>query len=632
MIVEDDPNTRKMMKASLQCEGYTVLEASDGKTALELAEKELPNLILHDLMLPDTDGFTSVERLRALPGATAVPIIAVSGRFSDDDGVRKTKDHFATFLQKPIEPSRLVQIIKIYLRQIEELRQSEEKFRQMAENIQDVFWMSNADLTKIEYVSPAYETIWGRTCASLYENPRSFLEGIHEEDRERVVKTLDLTKEFEIEYRVVQPNGAIRWILDRGFPVCDDFGQVYRSVGVARDITERKRTEEELKKTEARLRQSQKLEGIGQLAGGIAHDFNNLLTVINGYSDMILQTLHSDHPIKAEVEAIREAGQRAARLTRQILAFSRQQALNPVAFNLNASVTGTEKLLRRLLGEHIILETSVEPNLGQVKADQGQVDQVIINLAVNARDAMPNGGSLKIETRNVELDESFTLRHPGMKAGPYVNLTVTDNGCGMDQATQARIFEPFFTTKEAGQGTGLGLATVYGIVTQSGGAIDVESALGKGSTFSVYLPRLGNDVGSSCVPEAKGVCSPRGAETILVVEDDDLVRSLTRQILRQHGYLVFDARNGIEAQKFCSTYDKPVDLLLTDLILPGLNGAQLAEQIRSARPDTKILYMSGYQNQLLKDNFPGMALITKPFVADALARKVRVVLDGGPGH
>ncbi len=406
---------------------------------------------------------------------------------------------------------------------------------------------------------------------------------------------------------------------------------VRRALNEARERAERKRTEEELRKTEAQLRQAQKLEGIGQLAGGIAHDFNNLLTVINGYSELMLQTLPPSHPVRAHVEQIREAGKRAASLTQQILAFSRRQTLAPVIFNLNDAVTNMEKLLRRLIGEHIALVTSPDPALGYVKADQGQIEQVVMNLAVNARDAMPNGGTLTIETRNVELDESFTRSHLSIQPGPHVKLSVRDTGCGMDAATQARIFEPFFTTKEPGEGTGLGLATVYGIVKQSGGTVWVESETGRGSTFSVYLPRVPGETSSESVWQAGlSLDLPKGSETILLVEDDDRVRGLIRQILRKQGYVVLDARQGSKALEVSEKFTKPIHLLLTDLVMPGMNGRELADRLSSMHPGLKVLYISGYAHNVLGQRgalSPGIAFLTKPFTPDSLVRKVREVLD-----
>jgi len=402
---------------------------------------------------------------------------------------------------------------------------------------------------------------------------------------------------------------------------------IRRALQEAWEKAERKRAEEELRRTEEQLRQAQKLEGIGQLAGGIAHDFNNLLTVINGYGDMALKMLPSVHEVRPLVEQMKEAGKRAAALTQQILAFSRKQALAPIVFNVNVAVAKMDALLRRLIGERITLATAVDPALGQVKADQGQIEQVIMNLAVNARDAMPEGGTLRIETENVELTESFARMHMLAKPGPYVRLSVQDTGCGMDAKTQARMFEPFFTTKGPERGTGLGLSTVYGIVKQSGGAIVVQSAMGKGSTFSVFLPRVAQspDAAQEAFPTQ---ALPKGSETILLVEDEGIVRTLVRQILKGQGYTLLEAGHGEEARAIAQAYPQPIHLLITDMVMPGQTGSEVALALRAERPDIKVIYLSGYADlAAVGPMVPGSVLIQKPFTYHGLVGKVRQILD-----
>jgi two-component system cell cycle sensor histidine kinase/response regulator CckA len=406
----------------------------------------------------------------------------------------------------------------------------------------------------------------------------------------------------------------------------DGEGRVMGFSEIARDITEHK-------SLEAQLRQSQKMEGVGQLAGGIAHDFNNLLTVINSYSAMVLGELDFSNPfVRNGLEQIKEAGHRAASLTRQLLIFSRQQVLEPKVLELNEVVSNMAKLLRRLIGEDVIQVLCLHPALGRVKIDPGQLEQVIMNLAVNARDAMPGGGQLTIETENVELDNAYARTHALVQPGPYVMLAVSDTGCGMDAETQARIFEPFFTTKGPGKGTGLGLATVDGIVKQSGGNVWVYSEVGKGTTLKVYLPRVEK---TSELPEPGAAPAelPRGSETVLLVEDEEMVRALAQAILERYGYRVLAARNVQDALRFAQESQEPIHLLLTDTIMPAMNGPELAKQFRSIRPESKVLFMSGYTDKVIAYTAalePGTAFLQKPFTPLTLTQKVHEVLNAIP--
>jgi two-component system, cell cycle sensor histidine kinase and response regulator CckA len=404
-------------------------------------------------------------------------------------------------------------------------------------------------------------------------------------------------------------------------PVRSERGDVARFVTIMQDVTERKNLEQQ-------LNQAQKMESVGRLAGGVAHDFNNLLSIIIGYSEILMERPGFDSQALRLAEEIKRAGARAATLTRQLLAFSRQQVLEPRVLNLNTIVTDTQKMLRRLIGEDVEIQTKLEGDLGRVKADPGQIDQILINLAVNARDAMPTGGKLTIETSNVELDEDYAAHHPPATPGRYVLLAMADTGMGMNREIKARIFEPFFTTKELGKGTGLGLSTVYGIVKQSGGYIWVYSEPGQGSVFKIYLPRVDQPV-EPILPAEPAAESLRGTETILVVEDEDTLRTLIRTVLEQSGYTVMEAKSGADALKAVQEHDATIQLLLTDVIMPGMSGPAVAEQLVHAHPKTRVLYMSGYADSYANDRgllAKGAVLIQKPFTREALLRKVREVL------
>jgi PAS domain S-box-containing protein len=392
-----------------------------------------------------------------------------------------------------------------------------------------------------------------------------------------------------------------------------------------RDVTEQRRLQQQLV-------QVQKMEAVGRLAGGIAHDFNNLLTVITSYSDLLLEDLGKDDPKRDDVQQVLKAADGAASLTRQLLAFSRQQVLAPRVVNLNAVVEGLQKILRRVIGEDVELAAALAPDLGAVKADVGQLEQVLMNLTVNARDAMPTGGKLTIETANVEHEPEYALEREAAAVGRFVMFAVTDTGVGMDEATKAKIFEPFFTTKEAGKGTGLGLATVYGIVKQSGGFIWVYSEPGNGTSFKIYLPRI--DAPVEGVKTAGSLSVPRGTETVLLVEDAAAVRAVAKQVLERQGYTVLEAPDGEVALHVAQKHRGPIHLLLTDVVMPVLSGRRLAEQLALVRPDMKVLYASGYtDDSVVRHGIleAGTAYLQKPFTPDSLARKVREVLDAPGG-
>jgi PAS domain S-box-containing protein len=405
-------------------------------------------------------------------------------------------------------------------------------------------------------------------------------------------------------------------------PLYGGLSEVRGVMVLAADLTERK-------KLESQLRQSQKMEAVGQLAGGVAHDFNNLLTAIIGYTSLLLKVVPPGDQKHEDLLEIDRAAARATELTQQLLAFSRRQMLQPTLLDLNAVLSDTFRMLGRLLGEHIELAIVPDPGLGVARADRGQIEQVIINLAVNARDAMEGGGKLTLETGNVTLDEAYASQHPGAVEGEFVMLAVTDTGVGMTPATQARIFEPFFTTKERGKGTGLGLSTVYGIIKQSGGTIYVYSEPGRGTTFKIYLPRVMARGPTEIAVPTRPV-TVNGTETVLVVEDEERVRSLTCRVLRTYGYTVLEAENGGEALLIAEQHPSTIHLLLTDVVLPRMSGRKLAERLVRSSPELRVLYMSGYTDgSIVKHGTlePGTAFIQKPFTPEGLAQKLREVLD-----
>jgi PAS domain S-box-containing protein len=475
-------------------------------------------------------------------------------------------------------------------------------------------------------------TLWNRKLESVTGRGGQTLRGelltslLAEDDHQPFRAALAAALEghpFEVvESRLRGADGAPIAYQWTGAALTDGRGQVTGLTGVGRDVTERKRAEEILRQRETEMRQLQKIEAIGRLAGGVAHDFNNVLTVVIGRCQLMLSRYQPDDPMYQELDQIESTAQRAAGLTRQLLAFSRNQASERQPLDLNATVTSVSDMLGRLIGENIELAVALDPKLDLVTADPGQIEQVIVNFAVNARDAMPSGGRLTIATRNVMLNAAFVSTHPTASVGPHVLLEVSDTGVGMDEETLQRAFEPFFTTKAAGKGCGLGLSTVYGIVKQHQGYAAVESAPGRGATFRVYLPRLEAPV---VAPRDENGRSPLpgGAETILLVEDEEAVRSLVREILTRVGYRVLVASDGIEALALSQRFPETIHLLLTDVIMPGMDGRELAERMMVARPDARILFMSGYADPPIPDD----VLLEKPVTPSALARKVAEVLQ-----
>jgi PAS domain S-box-containing protein len=509
------------------------------------------------------------------------------------------------------------------------LAQAEAKYRMLVEQVAAVSYIAELGMRgEWLYVSPQVETMFGFSAEEWLTDSRTWTKHVHPEDHivvEAAEEASQRGQRFQAEYRIVRKDGRVIWVSDTAVVVEGSDAHPLME-GIIVDITERKQLE-------TQLQQARRMEAIGRLAGGIAHDFNNLLTIIKGYTELALNRPRISPELQADVERIEDASERASTLVRQLLAFSRRQVLQPKLLDLNSIVLGLDKLLRRLMDEEIAMSTIPAKDIGTIKADPGQMEQVIMNLVVNARDAMPKGGRLTVETANVDLDEAYASDHATVKPGRYVMLAVSDTGTGMSPETVAHIFEPFYTTKESGRGTGLGLSTVYGIVKQSGGYIWVYSELGRGSSFKVYLPRV--EQAPEVLPAIKRASGEqKGSETILLVEDQPQVRELARIALSEKGYTLLVTSSPEDAESACAKHGTEIHLLLTDLILPGISGRELAKRLTARNPKMRVLYMSGYtysimaqgpaQDGLLED---GMAFLQKPFTPSALTEKVREVLD-----
>ena len=506
------------------------------------------------------------------------------------------------------------------------LRESEDRFRQLTENIQEVFWMTDPEKQQMLYISPAYEKIWGRTCASVYESSFAFVDTIHPDDRARIshaTETRQLRGDYDETYRILRPDGTVRWIRDRALPVRDATGANLRIVGTAEDITDRRQLEEQ-------FRQSQKMEAIGQLAGGVAHDFNNILAAIMMQADLAATEANLPEAARELLDDIKAATERAANLTRQLLAFSRRQVMQPRELDLNEIVASLTKMLQRILGEDVSLQLNLHPRALLTRADAGMLDQVLLNLVVNARDAMLGGGRLYIETTEMVLSEKEAASVPDASPGRHVCLRVTDTGSGIAPEHRARIFEPFFTTKEAGKGTGLGLATVFGIVKQHGGSLAVESEVGRGTTFQICLPATAE--AATSLDEVAVNPKPRGGtETILLVEDEPAVRMLTRIVLERAGYLVWEARDGVEALRIWKEHQDTIQLVLTDIVMPeGVSGRELAARLQASKPELRVIFTSGYSADIAGHELSiqdAQNFIQKPSSPQRVLEIVRRCLD-----
>jgi len=635
LIVEDSEDDAEMVLHWLRREGIEVVWTRV-RTEPEMREalaRQPWDIVLSDYSMPSF----SANAARAVlhEAGLDIPFIIVAGTIGEETAVDALKAGASDFVTKG-HLSRLVPAIEREMRDADErrkLRAAEAALLETRERM--LFAMDAAGVGTWETDIVSGVAVWSALQERLHGLPaggfggtfEAFIEAIHPADRQRVRDQIPrffaARADSRLEYRVTWPDGSVHWIVQIGRTFCSEAGQPLGAAGIGFDITGEKQLEEQ-------VRQSQKMESIGDLAGGIAHDFNNLLTAIGGYCELLVDRLAADPAALDDLGEIHRAVASAVDLTRQLLAFSRKQLLAPRTVSLNDVVTDLQKMLRRLIEENVQIDLELSPDLDRVYVDPGQVEQVLVNLAVNARDAMPEGGVLTIDTANVWLDDAQVRALEGLCSGPHVVLSVRDTGLGMTADVQARVFEPFFTTKPMGEGTGLGLATVYGIVHQSDGCISVDSEPGVGTTFKLYFP----------VASGKPLPEPArsrpvsgdltGTETVLIVEDDARLRALDTRILQRYGYTALVAENAADARRICTEHSGPIDVVLTDVIMPGGSGRTIADWIREHRPETRVVYMSGYADNAIARHGvlePGTHFLQKPFTPEIMARKIREVLS-----
>jgi two-component system cell cycle sensor histidine kinase/response regulator CckA len=632
LIVDDDRAHAEYVRELIRVEvapdaGVEVVTSYDA--AVETMGRDVFDVALFDYLLDRGDGLALLREVRA--GGVDTPVVILTGHGAEQVAVEAMKSGAADYLSKATLTGESVghairHAVSIAAAERQRadaeraVRASEERFRALVENSTEFLFLLDG-AGALVYTTPGAHRHFGWSAEDLLEQP--FLDLVHPDDEPAMRARYEEVRRrpglaVPAEARIRHADGTYRTI---EAVVVNRLHEppVGAVVINARDVSDRRVLEDQ-------LRQVQKMEAVGRLAGGIAHDFNNLLTAILGYCNLLIEDLPGDSNMRTDVEEIRKAGERAAALTRQLLAFSRRQMLQPQPVDIGVLVEQMQKMIKRLAGEEIDLVLARGSDVPKVKADPSSIEQIVINLAVNARDAMPDGGRLMIATSAEELDEPFAAVHPGVIAGRYVLLAVRDTGAGMDAATRARIFEPFFTTKEQGKGSGLGLATVYGLVKQSGGYIWVESERGAGSVFNVYFPALTPDTER---PDA-GRTLVAGTETVLLVEDEDTVRALAGEVLRRNGYMVLEARHSLEALRLVERHQESIDLMVTDVVMSHMTGRDLADRIREGRPSMRVLFISGYVDHasVQRELAAGMPFLQKPFTPDGFARKVRDVLNG----
>ncbi len=617
MILERSGNILYVNPAFERMTGWSAAEAL-GKTPRILKSGAHPEDVYRELWSTVLSGRTwRGTLLNRRRNGNVFPQELIITPIAGPDG------HVSHFVSAAVDVSERLQ-------SAQEVVAKQEIFEQVLESLGDVAFLVDIPTRRFLYVSPMYERVSGYPGSEILEDTRAVLKPVHPDDVERVTALLDL-EEFdgdkEIEYSIVRPDGEKRRVHVRAWLVRDVHGEPARFAGTLRDVTEARAKEEELEKKEALYRQSQKMEAVGRLAGGVAHDFNNMLTAILGYGEMLEEALEGQPALKGAIDEVVKAGRRAAELTKRLLAFSRKQVLAPESLDLGAVVKDVEGMLRRVIGEDVSLEVTVTSQIPRVHADRGQIEQVLLNLAVNARDAMPQGGKLRISISATSIGSPGAEGVPA--AGTYVKLSVADTGSGMTDEVKSHLFEPFYTTKAQGQGTGLGLATVHGIVRQSGGGISVRSQPGQGTTFDVYLPVSKEAPRAAERPGSRARKEHRGSGTILVAEDEPLVRRLVVETLERAGYRVLEAHDGGEAMTMASAEPGPIRLLVTDVVMPSVGGPAAARSIQEARPGMKVLFLSGYTDETLADQLlgqAGTAFLQKPFAPKLLLQKVGEIL------
>ena len=656
LIVDDERHYRELLEVLLTAEGYRLTLATSGEQAIATLASDPPDLILLDVMMVGLDGYQTTDAIKGNTATRNIPIILVTALDNRAARLRGLTAGAEDILSKPVDRfelcARVRNLLRLkahgdhYGRYSEELEQEvSRRTTAMVERAAEMlrteertnFALGAAQMGIWELDIATGAVTWSESMADVFGIPadrvpadaEAFFALIHPDDRvviEQSITTAATDAANEVEFRTHTQDGSIRWLSSRTRVIRDADQAPVRLLGVGANISARK-------SLEAQLRQSQKMEAVGQLAGGVAHDFNNILTAVLGYSEFVMETLEPQDERRADMEEVVKAGKRAAILTRQLLAFSRKQILQPTAVDLNALVTGIRPMLSRIIGEQVDLVAVLAPDLGIVRADHGQIEQVLVNLVVNARDAMPSGGRLTVETGNIVLDQSF-MKDIVIYPGPYVMLAVSDSGIGMSEQIKLRLFEPFFTTKEQGKGTGLGLSTVYGIVKQSGGYIWVYSEPGKGAAFKVYLPLADPGVALEAVVET-ATAPATGSETVLLVEDDEAVRALMSTMLERAGYVVFVAATPVQAEAVFTEHIDAIDLLVADVIMPGGSGPALYERLSALRSELRVLFVSGYTDDTVVHQgqlTPNFDFLQKPFTAETFNRRIREALAGPPAR